>query len=176
MSVSAQWWEGGEEGIAGDENSKSRQKYKHREYTNHHITWACDVTCDATTDVLSVLMLFVRKQQFDSSPLRYVHLLLLHSFFIENTFFGGEWNVLYFSKVTKNVWSTCYIMLFSTMIEIEIHVKKRGQQSQKVFFMKFAGQSEMFSLKNRGAQSLFLKNMFSIKNECTYDSQLIYVI
>ena len=79
-------------------------------------------------------------------------------------------------KGDKNVSSTCYIMLFSTVIEIEIHVKKRGQKSQKVFFMKFAGQSEMFSLKNRGAQSLFLKNMFSIKNECTYDSQLIYVI
>ena len=50
-------------------------------------------------------------------------------------------NVLYIKmfsilKSDKNVSSTCYIMLFSTVIEIEIHVKK-GLKNQKVFFMKF---------------------------------------
>ena len=75
---------------------------------------------------------------------------------------------------TSFTWSSIFrhvnLQMFSTVIEIEIHVKKRGQKSQKVFFMKFAGQSEMFSLKNRRTQSLFLKNMFSIKKMSVMNS------
>ena len=102
-------------------------------------------------------------------------------FFYREHFFSEESEM--FSMENRQRWSqnVLYVKMFSIfqkwqkrVIHLLYHVvfycywdwdtcQKRGNKSQKVFFMKFAGQSEMFSLKNRRTQSLFLKNMFSIK-------------
>ena len=99
-------------------------------------------------------------------------------FFIENTFFGGEWNVLYgksttveskcslrqnvlyFSKVTKTVHPPAISCCFLLLMRLR-YMSKKGLKNQKVFVIKFEARVKC-SLWNSGVPRVFFLRTCSL--------------
>ena len=129
--------------------------------------------------------MWLHKSEIIGDVLHNVSTNYLHSFFIENTFFRRRvkcslWKIdnagvkmffiskcSLFWKVTKTCHPPAISCCFLLLLRLR-YMSKKGLKKSKSVLYEIWGQSEMFSLKKRRTQSLFLKNMFSIKKKWVY--------